>query len=348
MAPPIGTENPDVALAKVRERLFSQPYSFDFFQAVRLLERMQPGRAPVGRHAHPQSEVVRFGANPTLNFPASSIQRLEERPSNAPAMDINFLGLVGPLGALPIYVTELTAERIRAHDHTLLAFLNIFNHRLTSFFYRAWEKNHFTVAYERDRNDPVTKSLFALIGFGTPGLRNRQVVDDESFVHYAGLFALAPKSAVALEAVLGDYFDVPVEVESFIGTWRSLDRDDQCVFAGDVPESTILGLGAVVGDEVWDQQSRVRLKIGPLDAGRYGDFLPDGTAWPRLKAIVKTFCGNDLEFEVQLILRREDVPACELRNPDKGGLRLGWHTWLNSAARFGRDAADTILLLEEN
>ncbi len=78
---------------------------------------------------------------------------------------------------------------------------------------------------------------------------------------------------------------------------------------GRIAESTELGFGAVVGDEIWDQRSRVRLKLGPLSAAQYRDFLPTGAAWPALRAIVRSFCGNDLEFEIQLILRREDVPA---------------------------------------
>jgi type VI secretion system protein ImpH len=348
MAPTSGTENPDVALAKVRESLFRDPCSFDFFQAVRILGWLQPDRSPVGRYHHPQNEVARFGANPILHFPASAINSIETAEDGIPALDVNFMGLIGPLGVLPNYVTELIAGRIRSRDRTLLDFLNIFNHRLISFFYQAWEKSHFTIAYERDRNDPVTKSLFALIGFGTPGLRNRQPVEDETFIYYSGLFAMQSKSAVSLEAMVGDYFDIPVEVVPFVGTWRSLAEPDQCVFDSDAPESTMLGFGAVVGDEVWDQQSRVRLKLGPLTAAQYRSFLPTGASWPELRAIVRSFCGNDLEFEIQLILRREDVPAFELRDPADNGLCLGWHTWLKSRGTFDRDPGDTILLLGEN
>lgn len=349
MATAIGTEDSTVtALVKVRENLFTEPWSFDFFQAVRLLERLQPSREPVGRYANPLTEIVRFGAHPILDFPASAIHGLKEHTGECPAMEVNFFGLVGPLGVLPNYVTELAALRVRSKDPTLLAFLNLFNHRLTSFFYRAWEKHHFTVAYERDRNDPVTNLLFTFIGLGTPGLRDRQAVSDESFLHYAGLFSPIPRSATALEAILGDYFDVPVEVEPFIGVWRALDEPDQCVFEGAFAESTVLGGGAVVGDEVWDAQSRVRLKIGPLSAARYEDFLPIGSAWPKLKDMVRSFCGNELEFEVQLILKREEVPAFALEYGASGGLRLGWHTWMKSASRFDRDPGDTILLLGEN
>ena len=345
MAPASGTENPDVALEKVHEQLFSEPYSFDFFQAVRVLGWLQPDRKRVGRYNHPHTEIVRFGANPILHFPPSSIHALTKRESAGPAMTINFMGLVGPLGALPNYVTELIGARIRAKDRTLLEFLDIFNHRLTSFFYQAWEKNHFTVAYERDRSDPVTACLYAMVGFGTKGIRDRQPVEDEAFIYYSGLFGLIPKSALALESVLGDYFNIPVELEPFVGTWRILAEPDQCVFGGDIPESTALGFGAVVGEEIWDQGSRMRLKLGPLTAAQYRDFLPTGKAWPELRAIVRSFCGYDLEFEVQLILRREDVPAFELRPPAENALCLGWHTWLKSGFDFDRDPGDTILLL---
>ena len=109
----------------------------------------------------------------------------------------------------------------------------------------------------------------------------------------------------------------------------------------------MLGLGAVVGDEIWDQESRVRLKLGPLTQAEYRNFLPTGTAWPALKAMLRSFCGNDLEFEIQLILRREEVPALELRSPEEGALCLGWHTWLKSRPEFDRDPGDTILLLGE-
>jgi type VI secretion system protein ImpH len=347
MAAASRTENPDLALAKVRRALFTEPCSFDFFQAVRLLGWLQPERSPVGRYSHPAGEVVRFGANPILHFPASAVQAIAEREDASPSMDVNFMGLIGPLGVLPNYLTEMVAGRVRAQDRTMLDFLNIFNHRLISFFYQAWEKNHFTVAYERDGNDAVTACMLALVGLGTPGLRGRQPVRDETFIYYSGLFALMPKSALALEATVGDYFRIPVEVEPFVGTWRSLREPDYCVLGENVSEATMLGWGAVAGDEIWDQQSRVRLKLGPLTQAQYRNFLPTGPAWPELKAMLRSFCGNDLEFEIQLILRRDAVPALELRSPEEGALRLGWQTWLKSRPGFDRDPGDTILLLGE-
>ena len=57
--------------AKLEERLRRTPTAFDFFQAVRVLERLRSGRSRVGGFDDPSREVVRFSVPPTLAFPAS-------------------------------------------------------------------------------------------------------------------------------------------------------------------------------------------------------------------------------------------------------------------------------------
>ena len=112
----------------------------------------------------------------------------------------------------------------------------------------------------------------------------------------------------ALRQVLTDYFDVPVEIEQFAGGWFKLDRETQCCFERELSLSEQLGLGAVVGDEIWDQQSSVRVKLGPLTLDQYLDFLPNGTAYKPLRGLLGFFAGAEFDFEVQLILKRDEVP----------------------------------------
>jgi type VI secretion system protein ImpH len=343
MAGPIGKKDFAVTLAEVRANLFAEPYSFDFFQAVRLLDLVQSDRESVGDFASPRQESVRFSAPASLSFPASAIQQLDEgRAGAAPRMLVNFMGLIGPLGLLPAHYTELATARLRSRDHTFVDFLNIFHHRAVSLFYRAWKKCHFTVGYERDGTDPVTGRMLDFIGLGLPSLQSRQKVRDESLLFYGGLLGLAPRSALALESILSDYFDVPVAVEQFVGVWRSLIEEDQCCFETGNLDSTLLGFGAVAGDEVWDCQSRARILIGPLNAARYRDFLPEGACFEPLGAITRFYAGHDVEFEVELILKREEVPMCELGD-DPGFAQLGWFTWIKSNPEFERDPCDTVL-----
>ncbi len=337
---------PDSALNRfmIEQILQDDACSFEFFQAVTLLKRLRPGRQGVGRFSQPSEETVRFCANNQLAFPASQIQQIEFE-GDAPAnMQVNFMGLTGPMVVLPYAYSELILERLRNHDESLPDFLDIFNHRLLSFFYRAWEKYHFDVTYRLGDEDRFTQFLLDFVGMGTPGLQDRQAVPDEAFLHYVALLAEQSRSAVALEAILHDYFEIPVEIEQFAGAWFRLDTDTQCCMRDQETESEELGGGAVVGDAIWDQQSTIRIKLGPMGLVQYCDFLPEGSAYEPLRAITKFFTNGEFNCEVQLVLDRIEAPNCELGNECDGGQRLGWVTWLKSKP-LQRDPGDTILRL---
>ncbi len=329
---------------EVAARLRQEPYCFEFFQAVRLLERLLPDRTPVGRFARPFEEVVHFRANPTMSFPASEIQALQEGKDGQPEMSVNFMGLTGPVGTLPLYYTELVAARVLARDHTLRDFFDIFHHRIISLFYRAWQKYRFQFLIERGELDGFSRYLLDTVGLGTDGLQERQAMTDESLLSYSGLLAQQPRSATALRLILSDYFQAPVEIEQFVGAWYRLDENAQCCLEQGPPDSRQLGVGAVVGDEIWEPQARVRIVIGPLPLARYLDFLPTGTAFEPLRSITRLFSGDEIDFELQLILDRRDTPHCELGIEGDSAPQLGFLSWAKSRP-IDRDPAETILQL---
>jgi type VI secretion system protein ImpH len=346
-----GTVNPDLtnsenlAGCEVEEKLRRKPYIFDFFQALRLLERFRPEKKPVGQFVPPEDEVAHFRAHPSLAFPASQIQEAEWPEDGPVRMLVNFMGMIGPEGVLPNPFTSLIIERQREGDNTLRDFLDIFNHRIISLFYRAWRKYRFDVAYERGERDLFSRHLLSLLGLGTEGMRDRQTVSDDLLIYYSGLLAQRPRSAQALQQILSDYFDVPVAIEQFSGGWYRLDPETQCRLAEENTDSGELGFGAVVGDEMWNQQSRVRIVLGPLSLERYADFLPDGQSFKPLQSWVRFFSNNEWDFELKLILDREQVPACSLGADGITGPQLGWVSWVKSAP-FQRDPGDTVLALE--
>jgi type VI secretion system protein ImpH len=342
LASPGGQENPDVtgshsAFEEVLRRMRTEPWSFAFFQAVWLLERMDPNGGSIGSFSSPRDEVVRFGAHPSLAFPASEIQEIDwtARP---PRILVNFMGLTGPSGVLPRVYTELIQERAKSQDYSLRDFLDILNHRLISLFYRAWARNRFAVEPARLR-----QCVLALIGLGLPALERRQTVDDESFLFYSGLLALQPRSAVALERILQDYFQVPAEVVQFIGGWYRLGPESTCRFENEASPAEQLALGLVVGDAVWDRQSRARIRLGPLTLDQYEQFLPGRSGYRRLRDITRFFSRGEWEFDVQLILARTAVP--DWRVEDESPVQLGWTTWIKTRPGFPRDPEDAVLPL---
>src|SRR5262249_21641771 len=135
--------------------LYQEPFAFDFFQAVRLLERLQLDRKAVGRGGPPNQEVVRMRAHLSLAFPPSSIYDLEpvDEKIRVPRLTVSFLGIYGPSGMLPRHYTELLLkidkEGKGAEKDSLRDWLDLFDHRFVSLFYRAWEKYRFYIPYER-------------------------------------------------------------------------------------------------------------------------------------------------------------------------------------------------------
>ncbi len=349
-------QDPDVASAAgasgavdperwpIARTLDREPWHFEFFQAVRLLQRMSPQRQVVGRFSNPRDEAVRFGAHASVGFPASEIQALARPAAGPVALTVNFMGLTGPLGVLPLAYSSLVIDRVRARDGAMRDFFDLFNHRIVSLFCQAWEKYRFAIAYERGERDRFSFQVRALIGLGTPGLENRQHVSDDSLLYFSGLLGLHARSATGLRQLLIDYFGVPVEVDQFVGAWYPVEPDLQCCLGLESSDSERLNLGALVGDEIWDQQSRVRVRMGPLTLEQYLDFLPGGEAHRRVRALTSFFAKGEFDVELQLVLRRAEVPPCELKFGGGVVPQLGWTSWVKSAP-FARDPGETVLEL---
>ena len=328
------------------QELFDESYRFEFFQAVRLLERLYPDREPVGHDSLGLKEVVRFRTRQTLSFPASEIYDLtksdDDDSESPPKMTVAFMGLTGPLGVLPHHYTELLMERARYKDTALWDFLDIFNHRMISLFYRMWEKHRFPIAYERGEGDQFTRYLFDLVGMGTAGLRGRMSFNDQAQIYYSGLIAQRPHSASAIAAIVGDYFGVPVKPVQFAGQWLYL--DESVTRLGSAYSN--LGLNTIAGSRVWDSQSKFRMKIGPLTLEQLKDFIPQGSAFQPAKELLRLLTGSELDFDLQLVIKADEVPASCLGGTTAGP-RLGWTSWLKTR-EFEKDDEQVVLLVKED
>lgn len=350
------------------DELFSHPQRFDFFQAVRLLvlsaledtKGGQSKRIAVGEDGPPTSEVVRFRSLVSHSFPVSSIAGIRRTKDGQgtfadepPEMTVAFFGLTGPSGVLPQHYTQLLIERVRQKDTSYRDFLDLFHHRLISLFYRAWEKYHFPVGFERSKLDPdrpsedlFTRCLYSLIGMGTEGLRGRQKFPSQTLLYFGGLYAHERPCAVAIEAVVSEYFNLPTEVLQFRGGWLYLPPEQQTDLGGSNGlglANNQLGVTAIAGDRVWDVENTFRIRLGPLDYRTFRRLLPSADMLTPLAQMVRTYVGPELSFEIQPVLRAADVPRCRVGGED--GSNLGWDTWMFTSPPT-EDAEDAVFAHE--
>ncbi len=346
----------------VAQELHEHPYRFNFFQAVRLLEAMHHenaqhdaawGSYPVGHDYASNKETVIFKPEPSLQFPSSQITKLTQRrlakgEQKTAEMLITFMGLTGPAGVLPTHYTRLMMRQDQTRDHAMRDFLDLFNHRIISFFFRAWRKYRLYMDFESTRreqrkDDDLTRILRSYVGLQTHGLQQRTDVPDDALLFYAGLFSRKIRSAVGLEEMLSEYFQVPVVLKPLQNRMLAL-HDSQC---SQLPQAGLmqgqfnrLGVDTVLSSRVHNSQNRFRLTVGPLSTEQFSDFLPDGSALKPMIAMTQMYVGTEFDFDIQLILAKERVAVNCLGV--KGGPRLSWDSWLRSDKRV-RDLDDVVL-----
>ena len=330
----------------LNQELADEPFRFEFFQAVRVLEKIFPERRPVGGKSMPNDEVVRFRSRIALDFPASEIHEIresvdEKTDRQKTEMLVNFMGMVGVSGVLPTPYTDLVLDRIRHRDTSMWSFLDIFTHRSVSLFYRAWCKYRFPIGYERG-DDAFTSYLFDIGGLGTKGIRGRMSLPDESLLPYIGLIAQKPHSCNALENVLSDYFGTPAKIKQFFGQWLALDSADYTRLG---ERNSLLGESAIAGTKIWEQQSKFRVRLGSLTFKQFQNFLPNGSAFQPLKSIIRFMVGEEFDFDVQLILKSKQVPGAILTTRAQRKPMLGWTTFLKTKP-FKADDEQVVLQMD--
>jgi type VI secretion system protein ImpH len=325
MAPQNRQQNSPVTLG---EELFTNPHSFDFFRAVRLIEKFTPNKKPLGKALIPADEPVRFVTKPSIRFHPSDIAGLT-RPGirSVAKMDTPFLSILGTSGILPYWFTELAIARERKKDRAQTAFYNMFHHRQVSLFYLAWKKYRLAENYIPGDTGSVTGYLLSLIGLGTKGLTGRIGVPEESLIFCSGHLSRSIPSAMSIKDTVQYFSGTKVRINQFIERMLPLSEDDQTALG---KRNSGLGVNMVCGARVWECQSKFRIVISPTTLKKFRRFLPSGDLLGPITASIKYLVGLEFEFDVKVELPGPEATECQLGSPTGKGSQLGWTSWLKS------------------
>lgn len=260
-----------------------------------------------------------------MGFAPSTVAEVRQREENGlHEVSILSFGLFGPNGPLPVHMTEYARERIHHHqDHSLSAFADLFHHRLTLLFYRAWADAQPAVSLDRDDNRRFEGYLASLIGMGQPAQMSKGSLSAHARFTHAGHLIRHGRDPEGLEKILRNYFNVPVRLVANVPQWMPLSTREQAQL-GEGRRLPRMGESAFLGIAVRDVQHKFRLEIGPLSADDYNRFLP-GEGWvTELRDWVRQYAGVEFEWETRVILRADAVQGATLGSAG----RLGYNTWL--------------------
>lgn len=318
--------------------------AFDMFELLRRLEA--DGRL-FGQAGRAEREPARLGQQPRLGFAVTDVVSYLPATDRAPArVTIADIGLLGPEGPMPIHLTRWVLDRLsqrwfagaamrETSDTTFLDFVNLLQHRMIALFYRTWADSHPAVQADRGHGGRTRAMMAALSGIGLPGAPN----DDEPWLdavrlRQAAALAHQVDGPERLTRYLAEAFGVPVTIEEFIGAWIPLPVKLQTRLGA--PDAR-LGFGATIGPRVFQRQSRVELRLGPLTLAQYRDFLPAGPLSTPLRIAIRDMVGDGLDVDVRLVLRGSDLQPALL-----GASALGRTGWLAPPIGCG-DAGDLLM-----
>jgi type VI secretion system protein ImpH len=335
-------EPPLSALSQLVRASLPPAEALDLFALLRHLDAASTS-AQLGYSQTPREDVVRLGQHPSTIFAPSTIYSVQATGhAGRPRVRILSFGLFGPNGALPIHLTEYVRERLHNHgDNAMADFVDLFHHRFISLFYRAWADAQSVVQLDRPGTDKFSFYAGALVGMGFDGSWSRDTIADSGKLYAAGHLVRLTRNPEGLEKLLAHYFGTTVRLTEFLKNWISIEQSDQTRL-GSMRMNNQLGVDAIAGCRVQDVQAKFRLTFGAMDIKKYESFLPPGHNNRRLRDWVRNYIGLEMDWDVQLLLRLEDVPQATLG----GNTRLGWTTWIGK--RKSGSPADDLRLNPES
>ena len=283
-------------------------------------------------------EAERLRPDPRLVFSPADVRSVELLPEDEGGdgeihkLTVNFMGLYGVAAPSPVYLSELISA-IDVETEDLTDFLDFFNHRLLSLYYRSWQK--FRYPY---RNAPGAKDDFSSYVLGFVGLREKEVrrqvgLPIPGLIKYLGLLAPRTRPLVSLRLMIADYFRLPeVRIVPWILRWVPIPPREQNRIGERFCE---LGRNLSVGDRAPDRAGKFRVRIGPVSYETYREFLPDTERFRQLCAMIRLWVVNRFDYDVEIVVRRQDIPEAQLEGAM--GVQLGWTGWVTSGPGLERD-----------
>lgn len=312
------------ALSQLVRTTLPQIEAIDLFALLRHLDAASTsGR--LGTSQTPREDVVRLGQHPSTVFAPSTLYSAQPTGyGGRPLVRILSFGVFGPNGALPIHLTEYVRERLHNHGDSAPAdFVDLFHHRFISLFYRAWADAQSVVQLDRPGVDKFSFYAGALVGLGFEGSWQRDSVEDSAKLYAAGHLVRLTRNPEGLQKLIAHYFGTRAEITEFLKSWIRIDKADQTSLGG-LGQNNQLGVTAIAGSRLQDVQAKFRIVLGPMDLRKYESFLPPEINNRKLRDWVRNYIGIEMDWDVELQLRADEVPQTALG----GGSRLGWTTWM--------------------
>ncbi|MRS16342.1 type VI secretion system baseplate subunit TssG [Enterobacteriaceae bacterium RIT691] len=280
----------------------------NFYRFCQLLERYAPEKPALGSTSDPADDPIRFRPHPGMGFPVSELKVIEhdeQHPDARPTVRTTFMGLYGVDSPLPTgYIDDITQQR-EGHE-SLEAFLDIFNHRILTQFYRIWRKYSYPATFEPGGQDKTSQCLLGLIGLGIPGTANHIATPVSRFLALLGIMRQPARTAEGVKALvrlLAPFTQATVIPHCL----RPVPIAAPAGFFDDTP--LWLDGQTVLGDEAWDANSQLLITLSTENRPEAQGWLPEGQCYRDFMVLLRVYLGWRYKARIQLTIPTTLLPA---------------------------------------
>ncbi len=285
----------------ILQALRGQAAKANLYRLCQILEQALLGGAPLGSTAHPGDDPVRFRPDPDMGFPTGEVKAIEidsAHPQRPATVRTRLLGLYGVDSPLPTAYLDDIAQRREGHE-ALEAFLDIFNHRLFTQFYRIWRKYSYPATFEAGGCDATSQCLLGLIGLGLPGTAKRIATPMSRFLALLSVMRLPTRNAEGIGALVK--LLAPNTQTKVHGHWPvKVVLKQPASLSASCPVS--LAQGTPLGGVGHDANSQLHLSLLTTDPDEARSWLPDGHLRADLLVLLEVYLGWRCTAKLQLSL----------------------------------------------
>jgi type VI secretion system protein ImpH len=228
-------------------------------------------------------------------FPANDIESIRDHTKSIELI-LTFMGLAGVSSPLPLYFTEYVSRNPETgaamHD-----FLSMFNHRMYTLFYRAWQKYRFS-GLQKNAAHPIMHRLCSLASIDNTAIADKL---KKRLIAYTASFSQKNRSSAGLRLMLSDFFGgIPVTI---------LQWQPRLVTIVDKPKLGVtmqLGVSSIIGTQKLDCAGKFSVTIGPLDREQFSQFLPQSENIAAMKKIIGLYVSDPLEFDIKVSMKSSE------------------------------------------
>jgi type VI secretion system protein ImpH len=258
-------------------------------------------------------ELIRFQVVPELKFFGTDVIAIERYDHGATVKykcKLNFMGLIGTYGVLPVYFKELML--VKEHTQLMQVMYDLLQQRSLQLAYEAWSRRYWYSQIFVEQS-PLS-SLISSLTQGKVKFAHKDEYYAKVVRYFCAYFLSRHRPLDLLEKLLTEMLQTSINILPMQGTWINLPKEQRS-YLGSNPGGSFrleLGINTILGKKIWCVGAALNIRVKLLEQHRIIDFLPGGGSYEILRQLILLFTPQKYQWFLIIELPPRVLVPCKL------------------------------------